>query len=122
MSRGKRIKIDLNNINSLESLLQRVYDDTNTQIKEASNLIAEIKAHGNCEDVDDLTKTSKSKSDALKLKESAIKIRLDLAKLQNEVLKQQGFTRDGDETSKGSNEVDLRDFNTLREKLKKGNE
>lgn len=122
MYRAKRIKIDLNNINSLETLLQRVYDDTNNQIKEASNLISEIKAHGNSEDVDDLTKTSKSKADALKIKENAIKIRLDLAKLQNEVLKQQGFSREGDETSKTSNEVDLADFNAIRDKLKKGND
>jgi hypothetical protein len=37
-------------------------------------------------DVDDITKIAKGKVDALKIKDSAIKIKLEIAKLQNDII------------------------------------
>lgn len=90
MPRAKRQKIEVNSTDSLQSVLQEVYNNVCTQIKDAQKIVNEVGAASNIEDTDDLVKIAKAKTDALKLKDSAIKTKLDIGKLQSDVLKHSG--------------------------------
>jgi len=90
MPRTKRQKIEVNNTESLQSVLQEVYNNVCTQIQDAQKVVNEVGAGANIEDTDDLVKIAKAKTDALKLKDSAIKTKLDIGKLQSDVLKHSG--------------------------------
>jgi hypothetical protein len=68
-------------------------------------------------DVDDHTKVAKEKGGLLKIKDSAIRIKLEIAKLQNDILKNKGDV--GSAVSERSNgSASLSDFKTIREMLK----
>jgi|TARA_R110000851_G_scaffold848_3_gene2878 hypothetical protein len=90
MPRTTRQKIEVNNTDSLQSVLQEVYNNVCTQIKDAQKIVNEVGAAQNIEDTDDLVKIAKAKTDALKLKDSAIKTKLDIGKLQSDILKHSG--------------------------------
>jgi hypothetical protein len=91
MPRRKKQKIEINNADSLQNVLQEVYNNVCTQIQDAQKVINEVGASTiEIEDTDDLVKIAKAKTGALKLKDSAIKTKLDIGKLQNEVLKHSG--------------------------------
>jgi hypothetical protein len=94
MPRTKRQKIEVNNTESLQSVLQEVYNNVCTQIQDAQQVVNEISAGATPDDeaftVDEWTKLAKAKTDALKLKDSAIKTKLDIGKLQSDVLKHSG--------------------------------
>lgn len=90
MGRAKKIKVEVNSNDSLQSVMQEVYNNACSQIKDAQTVINEVVAGTTPEDVDDRAKIAKAKTDALKVKDSAIKIKLDLGKLQNEIIKNGG--------------------------------
>jgi len=90
MPRTTRQKIEVNNTDSLQSVLQEVYNNVCTQIKDAQKIVNEVGAAQNIEDTDDLVKIAKAKTDALKQKMDAIKTKLDIGKLQSDVLKHSG--------------------------------
>ena len=90
MPRSKRQKIEVNSTDSLQSVLQEVYNNVCTQINDAQKVVNEISAGATPEDVDEWAKVAKAKTDALKLKDSAIKTKLDIGKLQSDVLKHSG--------------------------------
>ena len=90
MPRSQRQKIVVNSTESLQSVLQEVYNNVCTQINDAQKVVNEVGAAANIEDTDDLVKIAKAKTDALKLKDSAIKTKLDIGKLQSDVLKHSG--------------------------------
>ena len=90
MPRATRQKIEVNSTDSLQSVLQEVYNNVCTQINDAQKVVNEVGAAANIEDTDDLVKIAKAKTDALKLKDSAIKTKLDIGKLQSDVLKHSG--------------------------------
>jgi hypothetical protein len=73
----------------------------------------------NPDDVDDITKIAKGKVDALKIKDSAIKIKLEIAKLQNDILKNNGDA-DAAIKNRSGGEVTLDDFTKVREMIKNG--
>ncbi len=124
MARRKRLKLDIQNIGSLQDLMQEVYTDACTQIKDAQNTINFIVNSTEPLDTDEFSKVSKGRTDALKIKDSAIKIKLDIAKLQNDVIKRKeehdmanDSEDEGESLSTKAGEVNFNDFTKLREVL-----
>lgn len=121
MPRKKKTEVKINNNYSLEHLMQETYNDACSQINDTQRTINELVNGSTPNDVDEFTKIAKEKSGLLKVKDSAIRIKLELAKLQNEIIKNKGDL----ETvlnQKNSAGATLTDFKSLREMLKKENE
>jgi hypothetical protein len=119
LPRKKKQEVKINNVDSLEGLCQETYNDACAQINDAQRTINEMVNSANPVDVDDLTKIAKGKVDALKIKDSAIKIKLEIAKLQNDIIKNNG---DADAAVKNRSDgaVSLDDFSKVREMIKNG--
>jgi hypothetical protein len=116
MPRKKKQQIKVNNQISLEGLLQETYNDACSNIKDAQTTINEMSNAAEPVDIDDLTKLAKGKVDALKVKESSIKIKLEIAKLQNDTIKHSGNV--ADVINKGSNDkVSLDDMKKVRQMI-----
>lgn len=120
MPRKKKQDVKINNLNSLEGLCQETYNDACAQINDAQRTINEMVNSATPVDVDDITKIAKGKVDALKIKDSAIKIKLEIAKLQNDIIKNNGDA-DAAIKERSSGTVTLDDFSKVREMIKKGN-
>ena len=92
MPRKKKQDVKVNNTESLEGLMQETYNDACLQITDAQKTINELSTSIPQTDlgVDDLTKIAKEKAGLLKVKESGIRIKLELAKLQSDILKNRG--------------------------------
>ena len=118
MGRKRKQDIKINNNNSLEGLLQETYNDACLQIIDTQTSINELKTGTNPVDVDDVTKIAKEKSNLLKVKDSAIRIKLELAKLQSDIIKHQGNAEAAFQ-DRGHTQASLDDFKSLREILKK---
>ena len=118
MPRKRKQDVKVNNVNSLEGLMQETYNDACLQIVDAQTSINELKTSANPVDVDDITKIAKEKSGLLKVKDSAIKIKLELAKLQSDIIKHQGNV-EATLQDRGNGQASLDDFKSLREMLKK---
>ena len=82
MPRKKKQDVKVNDNESLEGLMQETYNDACLQINDAQRTINELSASATPADVDDLTKIAKEKGNLLKVKDSAIRIKLEL-KLNN---------------------------------------
>jgi len=118
MGRHKKQKIKTNDVSSLEGLIQETYNDACSNIIDAQKTINELVNSVRPEDVDDATKIAKEKNNALKVKDSAIRIKLEIAKLQNDILKHKGDSEAAINDRSGSN-VTLDDFSKIRELIKK---
>ena len=90
MARRKKQKIEVNSNDSLQGLLQQLYNNACDQIRDAQSVVNEVDAGAVAEDVDDYAKVAKAKTDALKLKYSGIKAKLDVAKLLADLIKHNG--------------------------------
>lgn len=123
MGKRKKLNIDVNNIDSLQELMQEIYHDACTQIKESHGVIINLSNSTEPLDTDDFTKIAKAKTDALKVKDSAIKIKLDVGKLQNEIMKKKAELGlpPGAEKITESGEVSLDDFSRIRALIEKDN-
>ena len=119
MPRKKKQDVQINSTDSLEGLCQEAYNDACAQINVAQRTINEMVNSANPDDVDDITKIAKGKVDALKIKDSAIKIKLEIAKLQNDILKNNGDA-DAAIKNRSGGEVTLDDFTKVREMIKNG--
>ena len=118
MPRKSKTDVKVNNNDSLESLMQETYNDACLQINDAQRTINELTNSTTPQDVDDITKISKEKSGLLKVKDSAIRIKLELAKLQSDIIKNRGDIDSAiSERSQGS--ASLTDFKSIREMIKK---
>ncbi len=116
MPRKKKQQIKYNNIDSLEGLLQETYNDACSNINDAQNTINEMANSAEPEDVDDLSKIAKEKINALKVKDSAMRIKLEIAKLQNDIIKHKGDAQGAlDERTDGK--VDINDFRQIRKMI-----
>lgn len=114
----KKHKVVINNDDSLQGLMQETYNDACLQITESQRAMNELTASaGNLENVDDIVKISKAKSDLLKNKDSAIKIKLEMCKIQSDIVKNRG-TEDPSAKQQNSGPVTLADFQSIREMLK----
>lgn len=117
MPRKKKQDIKVNDTQSLEGLTQEVYNDACLQINEAQKTINELATSAIPNDVDDHTKIAKEKGGLLKIKDSAIRIKLEIAKLQSDIIKNSG---DADSTisQRSNGSASLSDFKSIREMLK----
>jgi hypothetical protein len=116
MPRKKKQDIKVNNNDSLEGVMQETYNDACLQISDSQRTINELSASATPVDVDDLTKIAREKGNLLKLKDSAIRIKLELAKLQSDIIKNRGNVEDTvNERSNGS--ATLKDFNSIRQMI-----
>jgi hypothetical protein len=120
MARSKRQTIEVNNNQSLQSVMQEVYNNACSQINDAQKVINEVGASATPEDIDDIAKVAKAKTDALKVKDSAIKIKLDVGKLQSDIIKYGGNMSD---VLVNNNQLATSDnFSAVREMIKKRDE
>ena len=120
MPRKRKQDVKVNNNESLEGLMQETYNDACLQINDAQKTINELAASATATDVDDLVKIAKEKGGLLKVKDSAIRIKLELAKLQSDIIKNRGDVESAiSERSNGS--ASLNDFRTIREMFKNNN-
>lgn len=118
LPRKRKQDVKVNNTESLESLMQETYNDACLQINDAQRAINELSISANPEGVSDLTQIAKEKGGLLKVKDSAIRIKLELAKLQNEVIKNQGGSGTPNE-QKTTEKISHDDFKSIRDMLKK---
>ena len=117
MPRKKKNDVKVNNSESLEALMQETYNDACLQITDSQKAINELATAATPNDVDDLTKVFKEKGNLLKVKDSAIKIKLEIAKLQSEIIKNGGNAEAAiKDRSQGS--ASLNDFKSIRDMLK----
>jgi hypothetical protein len=117
MPRRKKQEVKVNDVDSLEGLMQETYNDACLQINDAQRSINELSASATPQDVDDLTKIAKEKGGLLKVKDSAIRIKLELAKLQNDIIKSKGDA-DAAIQERTDGKASLNDFKSIREMLK----
>jgi len=96
--------------------MQEVYNDACGQINDAQRTINELQSSTTPEDVEDATKIAKTKIDAQKIKDSGIKIKLEVAKLQSDIIKHSGNTEKAVE-ERYEGKAQLKDFKTIREML-----
>jgi hypothetical protein len=113
MPRPTRTKVKVNNIPSLEVVLQEVYNEACSNIKEAQKTINELTLGSQPEDIDDHTKVAKAKTDLLKEKTSNVKLKLEVARLQNETIKHAGDMA-VNMGNHSANEVKAQDFAEIR--------
>jgi len=120
MARSRRQIIEVNSNASLQSIMQETYNNACSQINDAQKIINEVSSSATPEDVDDITKIAKSKVDALKLKDSAIKMKLEIGKLQSDIIKYSGNMS---EVLTNNTQLATADnFSAVREMIKKQDE
>ena len=113
MPRKQKQDIKTNDNESLEGLMQETYNDSCLQINDAQKAINELVTSTIPDGVDDVTKIAKEKGGLLKIKDSAIRIKLELAKLQSDIIKSRGDAEAAiSQRSNGS--ASLEDFKTIR--------
>lgn len=117
MPRKRKQDIRINDNSSLEGLCQETYNDACLQIIDSQKTINELSASATPVDVDDLTKIAKEKGNLLKIKDSAIRIKLELAKLQSDIIKNRGDI-DSAVSERSNGTASLSDFKSIREMLK----
>jgi hypothetical protein len=101
----------------LQNLMQETYNDACLQIIETQSSINELSTTAQPTDVDDITKIFKEKGNLLKVKDSAIKMKLELAKLQSDIIKSGGNAEAAiKDRSQGT--ASISDFKSIREMLK----
>jgi len=116
MPRKRKQDIKVNNTTSLEGLMQEVYNDACGQINDAQRTINELQTSTTQEDVEDATKIAKAKIDAQKIKDSGIKIKLEVAKLQSDIIKHSGNTEKAVE-ERYEGKAQIKDFKAIRDMI-----
>ena len=114
MSRPKKTKINLDK-NSLQELMQEIYNDSTTIMNSARREINERKVRVNIEDVNDEYQIGKVNNETLKILETTIDKKIALAKLQSQIL---GNKTENDESNIHSTGITEEDKNILRELFK----
>ena len=118
MPRKQKQKIKVYDSAALEGLMQEVYNDACNGLKDAQAIINEIKKSTKAEDVDEVTRIAKELINAGKQKTDNVKIKLEVAKLQYDSLKQGGDAGKAMEGRYGD-KVGENDFDAVRELIKK---
>jgi hypothetical protein len=118
MPRKKKQDVKVNNTESLEGLMQETYNDACLQITDAQRVINELTTGVTPQDVDDHTKVAKEKAGLLKVKESGIRIKLEIAKLQSDIIKNRGDV-DAAVSERSNGSASISDFKSIREMMKK---
>lgn len=116
MPRKKKQDIKVNDNESLEGIMQETYNDACLQISDSQRTINELTASATPVDIDDLTKIAKEKGNLLKVKDSAIRIKLELAKLQSDIIKNRGNVEETI-TQRSNGNATLSDFKSIRDMI-----
>jgi len=116
MPRKKKQDVKVNDVESLEGLMQETYNDACLQINDAQRTINELSTSATPQDVEDVTKIAKEKGGLLKVKDSAIRIKLELAKLQSDIIKNRGDAESAIQ-ERTDGKASLSDFKSIREML-----
>ena len=111
--------VKLNDIPALETLLEEVYVDAGNQISDTNELLNYLSTMAVPSDIDDLTKIAKEKTAALKVKEGATRLKLDISKLMNDVIKQSKDDVDVEMTASETSFEDNSAFDAVRDMLAK---
>jgi len=113
MGRPKKTKINLDK-NSLQELMQEIYNDCNNIMNNARKELNERKSRAEIEDTNDEYQIGKVNNETIKILESTVDKKIALAKLQTQIL------GNNSEDSQGSvdNTITEDDKNTLRELFK----
>ena len=119
MPRKRKQDVKVNDTESLEGLMQETYNDACLQIIDVQRTINELTTGVTPDGVDDLTKIAKEKGNLLKVKDSAIRVKLEIAKLQSDIIKNRGDANAAI-AERGDSKVSLSDFKSIREMFKKG--
>lgn len=119
MPKRKNTIVKLNSVESLQSLMQESYRDSCSLINDALNIVENLENDQKIENVDDLTKISKEKINALKLKENAIKLKLQINTLQNDFLKHSGNIKDMSDEYSDMDDDPLTAMDEIRKNHKK---
>jgi hypothetical protein len=122
MSKRKRNKIQLNSVENLENIMQEVYNDANVQINDANRAINELVNSTAPEDVSDYAMIAKEKGNLIKLKDSATKIKLELAKLEADIMKSKGNTEEAVQAFAGPTKADFKSVRELITRNKENND
>jgi len=117
LPRKRKNEVKVNNNESLEGLMQETYHDACLQINDIQRTINELTITANPDGVDDLTKIAKEKGNLLKVKDSAIRVKLEIAKLQSDIIKNRGDinTTIAERTD---GKVSLADFKSIKQIIK----
>lgn len=110
----RKIKqINVEDKQSLEALLQEAYVDACKLENETQKTVNRIKRAPTPETMDDYAKQAKEITSALKLKESAVKLKLEVAKLQKDFISKNGVEEEVIKTQE-TGKVDFNDFEQIR--------
>ena len=113
MARPKKTKINLDK-NSLQELMQEIYNDCNNIMNGARRELNERKGRAELEDNNDEYQIGKVNNETLKIIESVIDKKISLAKLQTQILS----TKSDDGNTSTDNGITEEDKNILRELFK----
>lgn len=113
MARPKKTKINLDK-NSLQELMQEIYNDCNTIMNNARRELNERKSRAEIEDTNDEYQIGKVNNETIKILESTVDKKIALAKLQTQIL----GTKSDDTQSNTDNSITEEDKNILRELFK----
>jgi hypothetical protein len=117
MPRKKKTDIKVNDNNSLENLMQETYNDACLQITDSQKVINELTVGVIATDVDEHTKIAKEKANLLKIKDSGIRLKLELAKLQSDIIKNRGDV-DSTISERSGGTASTSDFKSIRDMIK----
>jgi|SRR6056300_639183 hypothetical protein len=113
MARPKKTKINLDK-NSLQELMQEIYNDCNNIMNNARKELNERKTRAEIEDTNDEYQIGKVNNETIKILESTVDKKIALAKLQTQIL----GTKSDDTQSNTDNSITEEDKNILRELFK----
>ena len=113
MARPKKTKINLDK-NSLQELMQEIYNDCNTIMNNARRELNERKSRAEIEDTNDEYQIGKVNNETIKILESTVDKKIALAKLQTQIL----GTKSDDTQNNSDNSITEEDKNILRELFK----
>jgi len=113
MARPKKTKINLDK-NSLQELMQEIYNDCNNIMNNARKELNERKTRAEIEDTNDEYQIGKVNNETIKILESTVDKKIALAKLQTQIL----GTKSDETQSSSDNSITEEDKNILRDLFK----
>ena len=113
MARPKKTKINLDK-NSLQELMQEIYNDCNNIMNNARKELNERKTRAEIDDTNDEYQIGKVNNETIKILESTVDKKIALAKLQTQIL----GTKSDETQSSTDNSITEEDKNILRDLFK----
>lgn len=112
-----KLKIKINSEESLEILLQKIYDECDMEMNQAQNQINLLTKSSDLseESLDAKAKYSKAINDMLSIKEKMLKSKIDVSKVLSEILKFNGDINKALNDDSASSKA--LDFSLLKKKL-----